>query len=295
MDDLIRSPASHYLAQVARVYGHLLGGCTTQAVDRELADQLRAVYPAAEQVARELRTLHADIVRYVVSDGITQLVDIGGGAGLPGPTHELAHKINANARVIYVDNDLLTAQLMRAHLHREQVPNCASVTADLQNVYTTWATVQETGLIDKTQPVALLLLGVLHTIDGYDLPDDDDYGIYRIIWQYTKLLPAGSLLAVTHLTTDAGAGTLLRPAIRANHLLSHAGIHLYPRDAARLPRLLDPLTPVNWRTEGPPAAYVWAGIGRKHTGQAGGRHGDAIARSCARTRGLTASYTAVNS
>src|SRR5215212_6703706 len=41
MDDLIRSPASPYLAQVARVYGHLLGGCTTQAVDRELADQLR--------------------------------------------------------------------------------------------------------------------------------------------------------------------------------------------------------------------------------------------------------------
>jgi hypothetical protein len=74
-------------------------------------------------------------------------------------------------------------------------PVTRPINADIRGPHRLWRQVADTGVIDLTQPVALLMIAVLHfqqrDHEGNDITD-------RITAQYRDLLPGGSYLAISH-------------------------------------------------------------------------------------------------
>src|ERR1035437_612692 len=103
-------------ANIARAYDHILGGKDNYAVDRELAAKMLEVYPLAGVLARENRAFLARAIDYVSRQGVGQFIDVGAGLPTSPNTHEVACRVNPDARVVYVDNDPIVISHARALL-----------------------------------------------------------------------------------------------------------------------------------------------------------------------------------
>jgi O-methyltransferase involved in polyketide biosynthesis len=99
---------------IARVYDYLLDGKDNFAADRQVAEQLLAIAPLAAQVARENRQFLARAVTWAANQGISQFVDLGCGLPTSPSTHETARAIIEDARVAYIDNDVVALTHLRA-------------------------------------------------------------------------------------------------------------------------------------------------------------------------------------
>src|SRR6266851_9400091 len=146
---------------VARIYDYLLGGKDNFAADREAARQLIEAIPDVAAIARDNRSFLGRVVRYLAtSGGIRQFLDLGGGLPTQANVHELAQAVAPGARVVYVDNDPVVASHGRALLASgDQV---GMVLGDLRNPANIMQDPGVTGLIDLTQPVAVLCTSTLH-------------------------------------------------------------------------------------------------------------------------------------
>jgi S-adenosyl methyltransferase len=106
----------------ARIWNFWLGGKDNFAVDRELGEQLRQVYPAIADLARSDRQFLNRAVRYLAGEaGIRQFLDIGSGLPTVDNTHEVAQRVAPQSRIVYVDNDplvLLHARVLRGSIAR---------------------------------------------------------------------------------------------------------------------------------------------------------------------------------
>ena len=101
---------------VARAYDFFLGGKDNFAADRDLAAKMLDVYPLTAVLVRENRAFLARAVDFVSRQGIIQFLDIGSGLPTVPNTHEVACKVNPQARVTYVDNDPVVLSHARALL-----------------------------------------------------------------------------------------------------------------------------------------------------------------------------------
>jgi S-adenosyl methyltransferase len=179
----------------ARIYDYLLGGKDNYPADREAAEELLLAVPDLRMFARENRAFMNRAVRYLVAEaGIRQFIDIG--AGLPGPgnVHEIAQGIDPQARVVYVDNDPVVLGHGRNML--QAVPNTAIIEHDLRQPAAILDDAELAKLIDFAEPVAVLLVAVLHFIDDADHPAG-------LIAELAAPLAAGSYLALSHATADS--------------------------------------------------------------------------------------------
>jgi hypothetical protein len=150
--------------------------------------------PETRDIARANRAFLQRAVRFLVADaGIDQFIDIGTGIPAAGSVHEVAHQIDPQARVVYVDNDPVVQVHASALLAGQ--PNAGIVLEDLRNPerILTHPKVQE--LIDFGKPVGLLLLAVLHFVT-----DEEEPG--RIIAALRAALCPGSYLILSHATAD---------------------------------------------------------------------------------------------
>jgi hypothetical protein len=85
----------------ARIYDYWLGGKDNFAVDREAAERALAVYPGLRRGVRAQRAFLASAVEYLASTvGIRQFLDIGTGIPTASNTHEVAHAIDPDARIV---------------------------------------------------------------------------------------------------------------------------------------------------------------------------------------------------
>ena len=157
---------------VARVYDYFVGGKDNFAADREFARRAMELAPKAPLSAQNNRAFLRRVVRYLVGEaGITQLIDIGSGLPTAGNVSEVAHEINPDVHVVYVDNDpvvythskALLSDPVRADIINADIRDPAGILAD--------PTVAR--LIDFDRPVGLLLLAVLHHVQDEDDPDCD--------------------------------------------------------------------------------------------------------------------------
>ena len=179
----------------ARIYDYLLGGKDNYAVDREAAEKVLKMRPEVAVVARENRRFLGRAVRYLAADrGVRQFIDIGTGIPARGNTHEVARSVAPDTRVAYVDNDPVVLAYARALLARDGAT--VAVRADLREPETILDAPAVRGLIDFTEPVALLFVAVLHFV-----PDDD--GPYDLLARYRDAVPAGSYLVVSHAEDNA--------------------------------------------------------------------------------------------
>jgi O-methyltransferase involved in polyketide biosynthesis len=182
------------VAHPARIYNYWLGGKDNFAADRRAAQEVLDVMPVIAQVARSNRLFLSTAVHYLVSEaGIRQFLDIGTGLPTENNTHEVAQRVAPESRIVYVDNDPIVLSHARALLTSDPRGQCTYVDADAREVEKILT--QAAGMLDFSQPVAVIMLGLLHFI-----PDaDDPYGLTR---RYMDAVPSGSYLAISHGSSD---------------------------------------------------------------------------------------------
>jgi S-adenosyl methyltransferase len=183
------------VAHPARMYDYYLGGKDNYQVDRDAAEEVLAVLPEAREMARANRAFLGRAVRYLAHLGIKQFLDIG--TGIPGPdnTNDVAHSVEPEARVVYVDNDPIVLIHASALLARHDPKHTTVVQADLRDPDSILQHPQVLEVLDFTEPVAVLLVAVLHFIR----PGEDPH---RLVARLREALPPGSYLVVTHGTGD---------------------------------------------------------------------------------------------
>jgi hypothetical protein len=177
----------------ARIYDYLLGGKDNYPADRDVAEQVVAIAPVTRDVVRDNRAFLRRVVRFLTQEaGIRQFIDLGSGLPTHGNVHEVAQAIAPDARVVYVDNDAMVVTHSRALLADDKT---LAIQADLREPDAILGHPEVRGLIDFDQPIALLLVAILHFI-----PDDQDP--LGIVGRFRDALPTGSHLAISHSTRD---------------------------------------------------------------------------------------------
>jgi S-adenosyl methyltransferase len=249
----------------ARIWNYWLGGKDNYPVDREAGDEYRAIYPEIVDVARASREFLARAVRYLASEAqVRQFLDIGTGLPTVDNTHEVAQRVASDTRVVYVDNDPVVLTHARALLTSTRAIT-AYVDADLHDPDRILAAAAQT--LDFTQPIGLMLLGILGHID-----DDDE--ARSIVKRLLGALPSGSYLTICEGTND-----LSEAGVEAQRLYNESGAAPYRlRSAQQLAGFFEGLELVEpgvvscprWRPDIgdlsgvlPPEMDQFAGVGRK--------------------------------
>ena len=182
------------VAHPARVYDYWLGGKDNFAADREAAERVLAAAPGLRYRVRANRAFLGRATRYLAAEtGVRQFLDIGTGIPTADNTHEVAQRAAPDSRVVYVDNDPIV--LLHAQALLRSTPEGATdyLQADLRDPGTILD--RAAGLLDFGQPVALMLLGVLHLIQDAEDP-------WGIVARLMAALPAGSYLTISHPAID---------------------------------------------------------------------------------------------
>jgi S-adenosyl methyltransferase len=216
-------------ANAARVYDYLLGGTHKFLADQDVGRAIIAVEPNARAICRANRAFLGRAVRFLTAAGIRQFLDIGSGIPAEGNVHEVAQQAVPDARVVYADIDPIAIAHTRAILAGN--PCATVIEGDLRAPQTILARAADTGLIDFTQPVALLLVAVVHFIG-----DDEDP--WRIVGGLKDALAPGSYLALTH-GTEEGKPDVARAAERLYQRAVTTDLRMRPR--ADILRLFDGL------------------------------------------------------
>jgi hypothetical protein len=181
----------------ARMYSYFLGGKDHYPADREAAEQVIALSPEVRLFARHNRAFLRRVVRYLVTKcGIGQFLDIGTGLPTDGSVHEVARMYNPDARVVYVDHDPVVLAHGRNML--QGISGTVIIEHDLRDPAGILADEELRKLIDFGQPVAVLLVAVLHFIA-------DEADPAGLIGQLMEPLASGSYLALSHATADSRA------------------------------------------------------------------------------------------
>ncbi|GIH16978.1 hypothetical protein Raf01_51500 [Rugosimonospora africana] len=178
----------------ARVYDCALGGYHNFGVDREFKDLAEKAWPGISQLAYANRAFLGRVVQWLVESGIRQFLDIGSGIPTLGNVHEVAQEIAPESRVVYVDIDPVAVSHSRAILTGN--PYADAIQGDLRRPEEILYHPQVLELLDFSQPVAVLMIAVLHFIS-------DDADPPGIVTKIAEPLVSGSYLALSH-GTQAG-------------------------------------------------------------------------------------------
>jgi hypothetical protein len=173
----------------ARTWNYLQGGKDNYALDRHAAEVMAANYPGMFHMAEQARHFLARAVRHVATEGgVRQYLDLG--CGLPAPPnlpnlHEVAQAVHPDARVVYVDNDMVVLAHARALLTPVTEQGvCAYLDADVRDIEQILTEAADT--LDFRHPVSVSMLGVLGAV-----PYDD---ALRITASVREAVPSGSYL-----------------------------------------------------------------------------------------------------
>jgi S-adenosyl methyltransferase len=195
----------------ARMYDALLGGKDNYAADRQAVRQVLKAAPEIHDSARANRAFLQRAVRFLVGEaGIRQIIDVGTGIPAAGNVHEVAAQVAPGTRVAYVDNDPIV------HVHANALltgSGTSIILADLREPEAILAHPKVRALIDFTQPVALLLVAILHFITNQESPA-------RILAALHDALPPGSYLALSHATGDFRPAAAQQAAAVYDHATS---------------------------------------------------------------------------
>jgi 16S rRNA G1207 methylase RsmC len=171
------------------MYDFYLGGFHNFELDRRMAEQAIALWPDLPLIMRANRGFLRRAVSFLVSQGIDQFLDIGSGIPTVGNVHEVAHRANPSARVVYVDIDPIAVAHSRAIL--QDTPNVTAIQADLRGIQQILDDPSVRALLDFDRPVAVFVVAVLHFLT------DDAEAASAIEAIRTRLAP-GSYLVISH-------------------------------------------------------------------------------------------------
>jgi hypothetical protein len=274
---------------VARVYNYFLGGTTNWEVDRSFGDYVLGQFPLVRRITFAHRLFLHRVVRYLIREhGVCQFLDVGSGVPSAGAAHEVAddwaicERRPPRTRVVYVDNDPVAVAHANLLLDRQgDRHRHAVVNADLRNPDELWRRVLDTELIDRSRPIALLLVGMLH-LEQVDMAGNE-IGAASVA-RMRELLPAGSYVAISQVTDEKVPSEIRETLSGLKEVYDDSGSgNVIWRSRAEVQamlgdcQMLEPgwTAATAWRPEenGPGApvisfppltdTVVWAGVGRR--------------------------------
>jgi len=252
--------------QSARVYDYWLGGKDNFPADRAMGDAIAEQVPTIRTQVRAQRAFLGRTVRYLAGEaGIRQFLDVGTGIPTAGNVHDVAQALAPESRVLYVDNDPIVLVHAQALMPSTPQGQLAFILADLRQPEAILADPALAETLDLTQPVGLVLIGIMHHLRD----DNDPRGIVKTL---VDALAPGSYLVLSQTTPDFDP-----EAMRGLAAVSEqGGIPNVPRTLAETEpffaglELVKPgLVPiVAWRPDpgtqqDPHSAYVYGGVARK--------------------------------
>jgi SAM-dependent methyltransferase len=254
------------VAHIARVYNYWLGGKDHYAADREAGDEAIRTYPGMRLSARANRAFLRRTVRFLAAEeGIRQFIDIGTGLPSANNTHEVAQATAPESRIVYVDNDPIVLTHARALLTSGPRGATGYLDADARDTGKILA--EATRLLDFDQPVAVMLVAVLHCISDEDDP-------WQVVAELMQAVVPGSFLVISHPPSDMhkAAPGAADAAVKLSQLMAQ---RVTVRSRAQVSRFFDGLDLVDpgvvpvqqWRpdseVDAEERAAVWGGVARK--------------------------------
>ncbi|MET0415193.1 MAG: SAM-dependent methyltransferase [Actinoplanes sp.] len=243
----------------ARIWNYLLGGKDNFAPDRNAADAVLAQLPDIRTFAQAGRGFLARAIGYLAGEaGIRQFLDLGTGLPTADNTHELAQRIAPESKIVYVDNDPLVLVHARALLTSDPRGATSYIDADVRDPEKILHEARE--LLDFTEPVAVMMVGILGHIPNADDPA-------RIVRTIVDALPSGSYVAINDSITTPENASALETA-------KNEGANYHLRTVEQITTFFDGLdlvepgvvsTPL-WRPEPgttPDEIAVYCGLARK--------------------------------
>jgi hypothetical protein len=226
-----RAPSGADLSRPApaRIYDYMLRGDNHFEADIVAAERILAAVPEIRDCAWSNRGFHQRAAKWIAERGVRQFIDIGSGLPTVGNTHEVVQKVIPGARVVYVDNDPMVAEQGGQLLAEDR--STRVICADLREPETILNHPEVRELIDFSEPTGLLLTAVLMFVSDSSNP-------WEKVSRYVGAVPAGSYLALSHLTDD------YKPPVTAERfraVFDHATEHLYFRPRAEIARFFDGL------------------------------------------------------
>jgi len=172
----------------ARIWNYWMGGSDYYPIDKVAGDAYAALSPGVFDLARSSRSYLARAVRYTAGEaGVRQFLDIGSGLPSHDPTHVVAQGVAPESRVVYVDHDPLVLAHARALLAANPSGGTDYIEADIYDPGTLLGIARTK--LDFTQPVAIMLMGVMGHIGN---PAENDDEVARsIIGRFKDALPSG--------------------------------------------------------------------------------------------------------
>jgi S-adenosyl methyltransferase len=177
----------------ARIWNYWMGGTDYYPVDKAAGDEYAKLFPGIFDLARASRSFIARAVRFLAGEaGVRQFLDIGTGLPSHDNTHEVALRVAPESRIVYVDKDPLVIAHARALLASTPPGTTDYIDADLYQPDTILEIARTK--LDFTQPVAIMLMGILGHI-GNPAENDDEVA-QSIVGRLKAALPSGGYLAI---------------------------------------------------------------------------------------------------
>ncbi len=249
----------------ARMHDYWLGGGHNTAADRALAEQIMAVMPGIEDVARLNQSFLRRAALHMIESGVNQFLDIGSGVPMISGLQGIVQRADPDSRMVCVDVDPVAIALAEELLGG--TGHAAVIQGDPRDVGGILDAEPTQRLLDLDRPICLIA-PMLHFMP-------DSLGPERMLAAYRDRLAPGSHLVLLHVTTDFDTPGLAR----AIELYQHTHYRIHPRTRAEVARMcagLELLEPglvsfAEWRPDGPgdvstnPAInkVLYAAVGRK--------------------------------
>jgi SAM-dependent methyltransferase len=243
-------PVGARYPNTARIWNYQLGGQDNFPVDRQASEAANAMVrdlgvPAGAETAIESRHLQQRMVDFLLGQGVRQFLDLGSGLPNMASTHQIAHRVAPEARIVYVDIDPLVSDHAAA---LTAGPNVVMLRADLREPEQVLSDPRVRDLIDFGQPVGIMFMCVLHCL--WDREDP-----WGVVGQFRDAVTPGSYLALSHMTDET------HPEAAAGLFRMTQDLHwntpLISRDRAGITRFFDGFTlvepglvaPAQWRPD----------------------------------------------
>ncbi|MEU3456470.1 SAM-dependent methyltransferase [Micromonospora sp. NPDC006766] len=236
---------------VARMYDYYLGGSHNFAADRAAARAMVDAVPEAPLMAQANRAFLRRAVQFLAESGVRQFLDIGSGIPTVGNVHEIAQGVDPECRVVYVDVDPVAVAHSREILAGND--RATVLREDLRQPAAILDHPEVNRLLDFTQPVAVMIVAVLHFIPNADRPEE-------ILRTLRAALAPGSYLVMSQASDDGRTATGERA--EAEQVYRRTDSQLFIRSRAELAGLFDGFELVDpgvvwvpqWRPESPEQA-----------------------------------------
>jgi SAM-dependent methyltransferase len=255
------------IPSVARIYDYLIGGKDNYAADRDAAAKFMELVPEVPQIARSNRRFLVRSVRFLAEAGVRQYIDLGAGLPTSPNVHEVARQVIPDARVIYVDHDPVVLTHGNALLATND--GVTVIKADMREPAQVLSHPDLVRLIDFSQPVAVLILAVLHFVA-------DEEGPEEIVAGYRDRLSPGGYLVISAGSSESGLEVDSEANQRLRDLYRSAGTPIVGRTREQMMEfftgcdLVEPglvqlakWRPENWAEARTTQIHMLAGVGRK--------------------------------